>query len=100
MAKRLEGMTPATTKQVGSRTEKRWHLADVLSHFNNPQSPDGEILNLEAQRARLAAEQADKVALENAIKRSEYAPIDALQFVVADFVAKASPSSMGVPAKI
>lgn len=54
MAKRLEGMTPATTKQVGSRTEKRWHLADVLSHFNNPQSPDGEILNLEAQRARLA----------------------------------------------
>ena len=38
VAKRLEGLPPATEKKVGSRIEKRWHLADVLEHFKNPQA--------------------------------------------------------------
>jgi hypothetical protein len=36
LAKRLEGLPPATVKKLGNRTEKRWHLADVLEHFKNP----------------------------------------------------------------
>ena len=38
LAKRLEGLPPATEKKVGSRVEKRWHLAAVLDHFNNPRA--------------------------------------------------------------
>ena len=100
LAKRLTGLPPATEKKVGSRIEKRWHLADVLEHFNNPRSPDGEVLNLEAERARLAAEQADKVALENAIRRSEYAPIEALQFAIADVAGQMKSIFEGIPKKL
>jgi hypothetical protein len=40
LAKRLDGLAPATEKKVGDRTEKRWHLADVLAHFENPKPAD------------------------------------------------------------
>ena len=54
MAKRLEGLPPASTKKMGSRTEKRWHLADVLEHFKNPQraahDPVEEIKELVGQK--------------------------------------------------
>jgi len=38
LAKRLEGLPAATVKKMGSRTEKRWYLADVLEHFKNPRA--------------------------------------------------------------
>ena len=38
LAKRLEGLPPATVKKMGNRTEKRWRLANVLEHFKNPRA--------------------------------------------------------------
>ena len=36
LAKRLEGLTPATVKKMGSRTERRWRLTAVIEHLKNP----------------------------------------------------------------
>jgi hypothetical protein len=32
----LRSLPPATVKKVGSRTEKRWYLVDVIEHLKNP----------------------------------------------------------------
>lgn len=42
----------------------------------------GRSLVLEQERARLACEQADKVAMQNAITRREYAPVEVLEMVI------------------
>lgn len=41
-------------------------------------------LDLVSERARLAKEQADKVALHNAVTRKEYAPVGIISMVLAD----------------
>jgi hypothetical protein len=35
LARRLQDLPPAETKRIGSRIEKRWHLADVLEHLGD-----------------------------------------------------------------
>ena len=36
LSDRLDGLTPAETKQLKNRTESRWYLSDVLEHLENP----------------------------------------------------------------
>ena len=36
LSKRLAGLPPAETKRLKNRDEKRWHLADVLAHLQDP----------------------------------------------------------------
>lgn len=42
----------------------------------------GRSLDLAQERARLAREQADKVAMQNAITRREHAPVEVLELVI------------------
>jgi phage terminase Nu1 subunit (DNA packaging protein) len=53
------------------------HLREIAAG----RDPDGD---LAAARTRLANESADKVALENAIKRREFAPVAILEVILAD----------------
>jgi hypothetical protein len=53
VAKRLEGLPPATEKKVGSRIEKRWHLAEVLEHFKNPKPADDFVAEMKEMVGRL-----------------------------------------------
>ena len=76
----------------------KWKVRQEIAKITD--SSDGSVLNLEAERARLASEQADRVALENAIKRSDYAPIESLQFAIADFAGQAKSLFEGIPKRI
>ncbi|HMZ01018.1 MAG TPA: DNA packaging Nu1 [Burkholderiaceae bacterium] len=60
-----------------------WRLAycEHLREVAAGRDPDGD---LAAARTRLANESADRVALDNAIKRREYAPHSALEIVLGD----------------
>ena len=61
---------------------------------------DGTLLNLEQERARLAAAQADKTEMENKIKQGEYAPMEILTFAIADVASQWNAIIESVPAKI
>ena len=78
----------------------QWAIQNELAKVIDDDGDSGIVLNLEAQRARLASEQADRCALENQIKRSEYAPIEALQFAIADFAGQAKSIFEGLPKRI
>lgn len=41
LAKRLHSLAPAETKQFDNRTEKLWHMADVVSHLQRQQKQSG-----------------------------------------------------------
>ena len=49
----------------------RWYLRNELAKLG----PDGEVLDLNAERARLAKQQADKIEMENARLRGELVPV-------------------------
>ena len=49
----------------------RWYLRNELAKLG----PDGEVLDLNAERARLAKQQADKVEMENRRLRGELVPV-------------------------
>lgn len=47
----------------------KWRIAREAG--GNAVGDDGEVINFEAERARLTKEQADKVAMDNAVKRGD-----------------------------
>jgi phage terminase Nu1 subunit (DNA packaging protein) len=66
-----------------------WLLAycEQLRQVAAGRDPDGE---LSTERARLARETADKVAMANAVTRREFAPVAALEVVLADVARQVS----------
>jgi len=60
---------------------------------------DGE-LDLVTERARLASEQADKVAMQNAVTRRELAPVHTIEDVLSRAGAKVSGILEAIPGKI
>jgi len=67
VANRLEHVTPFKTE----RNAKLYRLGDIVSAF----SVETDDLNLTAERARLAKEQADKTEMENSQKRGHSADV-------------------------
>jgi phage terminase Nu1 subunit (DNA packaging protein) len=74
----------------------RWKVRQELARVLE----DGAVLDLNNERARLASAQADKTEMDNQIKRGEYAPIEALEFAVADFASQGASIIQGLPIKI
>lgn len=66
-----------------------WLLAycEHLRQVAAGRDPDGQLAE---QRTRLAREQADRVALQNAVQRKEYAPVVLLEEVVANGMRQAA----------
>lgn len=58
----------------------RW-LKDYCSHIREVAA--GRDSQLSVERTRLAAEQADRIAMQNAIARKEYAPVALIESVLA-----------------
>ena len=61
---------------------------------------DGEKLNLDEQRARLAKEQSENVKLKNAEKRRELAPINFIEWALGQTCAQISAILESLPLKI
>lgn len=76
----------------------QWQIRQALSKV--VKTEDGAILVLDEQRARLAKEQADQTALKNAVTRQELAPINILQFALADVGSQIAAICDALPLKI
>lgn len=82
LGKRLKELPPAG--KAGTRSSDAWYLSTVLDFLHNG---DHERLVLDAERARVAKENADRLAIQNALARRELLP--------ADEVARADEGAMG-----
>ena len=76
----------------------KWKVRQALAQLMIDE--DGSVLDLEHERARLAKEQADKIARENAIRDGELAPIEALVFALSDVSAQQVAILEGLPKRI
>jgi hypothetical protein len=72
LAKRLEGLKPATEKKTARGIDREWFLSAVVEHLYRP--TDGERLDPQQERARLDKLRADQVADAIAIKRRDLIP--------------------------
>lgn len=94
LANRIADLDPDKVEETGRGTDRFWTMARIVKHL---QGNDGELggkpLDLSAERARLAAEQADKTSLENAVRRG-----DLLQ--VSDVAASWAEIFIGIKARI
>jgi len=76
----------------------KWKVRQVLAQLMIDE--DGSVLDLEHERARLAKEQADKIARENAVRDGELAPIEALVFALSDVSVQQVAILEGLPKRI
>jgi hypothetical protein len=66
LGRRLEGLEPVEERKVGKRTERLYRLADVFAHLHSD-----ERLDLNAERAKLAVLQQERIRIELGEKRGE-----------------------------
>jgi hypothetical protein len=66
LGRRLEGLEPVEERKVGRRTERLYRLADVFAHLRSD-----DRLDLNAERAKLAVLQQERIRLEIGEKRGE-----------------------------
>lgn len=74
LAQRIEGLEPDKVEGcalLGQREDRYWYMRRVVEHLHGVQNSAKVTMDLNAQRARLAREQADKYAIENAKLREE-----------------------------
>ncbi len=62
--------------------------------------PDGKVLDLQAERARLAKEQADKTAMENGRLRGELAPVGAARKLLESVGSTFKTRILSIPSKL
>jgi hypothetical protein len=68
LARRLEGLEPATEKKIGARTERLYRLRDVFHYLGTGET---QKLDLNSERAKLAVLQQERIRIEIAEKRGE-----------------------------
>lgn len=84
------------------QTYREWLLwyTDHLRRGAAGRGNEDDESNLTAARARLAAEQADRVSMDNAVRRSELAPRALLESTLADAARQVVAVLDGVPAQV
>lgn len=75
LARRLEGLEPAEQKIVGRRTERLYRMRNVFGHL---MTADGERLDVNAERVKLARCQREKIEFELAAKRRRVISVEAV----------------------
>lgn len=76
LARALDELTPDDkTADAAGRVSRKWRMARVFSHLMG----SGEALDGNAERARKDKESADKLALENAVTRSELGKLSEME---------------------
>lgn len=96
----LEGLKPAESIRKGNRTERKWRLRDVVEHLYAQRPADDAEHAFENERERLAAAQADKYEMENALRRNELAEVAAVHAVWTDHIAAARAKLLAMPSKL
>lgn len=78
---------------------EQW-LRAYLGHLRARAEERGDELQIAEQRARLASEQADRIAMQNVVARRNLAPVAVIDRMMATIVDRASALLLDVPASI
>lgn len=97
LSRRLEGLVPVSETTVGKRKDRQYRLADVIAHLFDRQ---GEQLDLNQERARLAVLQQQKLELEIAELRGVLIRTEAVQDRWNELVAAVRAKMLALPSKI
>lgn len=98
---KAEGMPTAGRGQYELGPCMAWYIRylqsklDKLGPNTNPETPD-----LLVEKTRLAKEQGDKIALENAIKRGQLVYADDVSRIWADHISSAKSKILVIPSKL
>lgn len=99
LASRLDGLAPDEESQLSTgRTSRKWRMARAVAHLYASANP-GE-LDLNAERARLAKEQADKTAMANAVERGELLSAQTVALEWGRLVSNCRAKLLGLPTKL
>lgn len=95
LSRDLEDLEPDEMERQGTRTVRRYRMARVVAHL---MGRGGEKeLDLNAERARLAKEQADKIERENMIARGELVVIAAVEKWAEELFHEVKAKLLGLP---
>lgn len=97
LARRLEGLTPASESTRGKRTERLYKLAAVVAHLYERERPG---LDLNDERAKLAVLQQEKLQLEIAELRGELVRVPAVEERWHELLAAVRAKLLALPAKL
>jgi len=90
--------TRGTPNEYDPAALLQWYVRQELAKVIT--TDKGEYLNLDAERARLAKEQADGLELKNAIARREQAPITLLESALSDVGSQMAAVLASIPLKV
>jgi hypothetical protein len=97
LARRLEGLEPAKEVTKGKRTERLYKLAAVIAHVYERQ---GESLDLNHERAKLAVLQQEKLQLEISELRGDLVRASAVEGRWQDILATTRAKLLALPSKL
>lgn len=97
--KRLAEGFPVQHRPASRGEEWRIDTVAGIAWIAAQAAGSGEALDLEAERARLAKEQADKTAMANAVTRRELLPADEVGRAVTAAFGRVRTRMLGLPAK-
>lgn len=97
LTKALQDVEPAETRSLGNRTERRYRLADVVQALIEGKTGSGSPAT---EKARLDRLRADQVEFDLELKRGNYAPIEVLEYAIADVSSQMVAIYEGLPKRI
>jgi len=95
MSAALEKVNPASEKKTKRGIDRKYFVRDVIDAIWA-----GESLDAEQERARKDKETADKLAMENALRRGELAELSTVTAAWIDMVAAARAKLLSLPTKL
>jgi len=98
LARKLEGLAPDDETAHGGRVTRRWRLRRVVEHLYA--APAHGELNPAQERARRDAEQADRIAMQNAVMRGGLLLREDVVREVGGYIDACRQRLLGLPGRI
>jgi hypothetical protein len=98
LARKLEGLAPDDETAHGGRVTRRWRLRRVVEHLYA--APERGELNPAQERARRDAEQADRLAMQNAVMRRELLPREDVVREVGGYIDACRTRLLNLPGRL
>lgn len=95
LARALKDLPPDEERKSGRGVDRRWKLARVFNHLTA-----GSNSEFDDQRERLAAAQAEKVEMDNAVRRGQLADMNDVVRTWTDHIAAARAKLLSLPTKL
>lgn len=100
LSKKLAGVKPASETETGRGVDRLYFLRDVVDAIWAVGSGETDHLDPDQERARKDKETADKLAMENAVRRAQLVDISSVSSVWIDQMAGMRAKLLSMPSKL